>query len=347
MGSGLADGLSDMTRERENQDLKETLEIALQITAQLDLENIAKNAAWSFISKFNTETVTFLLPGDIDENATQVIHFRGTKREDPGVALPPLLPLLGFLEKEEYSQIQFSTFRDNFPDAGFVEILGRLCADVMVPLRTDKGVIGVLLLPRPPAGSWGVQEIQYVTRIVRFAAIAMENSSLFRQATTDRMTGLYSHHFFEKALEEEMERARRYKSIFSLLIFDVDHFKIVNDTHGHLQGDRIIKGIAKILNQSIRQVDLPARYGGEEFAVILPGVDIAGARVVAERLRKKIGENRFPCGGYSLGITISIGAAEYMPEKDAASTDLVRAADRALYISKEGGRDRVSVVTDR
>jgi two-component system cell cycle response regulator len=347
MNSGLANELSDLSLDKENQDLKEILEIALQITAQLDLENIVKNVAWSFVSKFNSQTVTFLLPGDIDENVTQVIFYRGTKREASGIEFPTLLPLLAFLEKEEYSQIQFSIFQDNYPDKGLVESFSRLSVDVIVPLRTDKGVIGLLLLPKCPGGSFGVQEIQYITRIVRFAAIAIENSSLFRQATTDRMTGLYSHHFFEKTLEEEMERARRYKTIFSLLIFDIDHFKAVNDTHGHLQGDRIIKGISTILAQSVRQVDFPARYGGEEFAVILPAVDAKGASVVAERLRRKIGEHRFACGGFSIGVTISVGVAEYIPDVDEAPSDIVHAADKALYQSKENGRNRVSVSTDR
>jgi two-component system cell cycle response regulator len=347
MSGGLSNELPDVTLEKENQDLKEILEIALQITAQLDLENIVKNVAWSFVSKFKAETVTFLLPGDIDETATQIISYRGTKRETPGIELPSLLSLLAFLEKEEYSQIQFSTFRDAYPDKGFVGLLGSLAVDMIVPLRTDKGVIGLLLLPKYADGPYGVQEIQYITRIVRFAAIAIENSSLFRQATTDRMTGLYSHHFFEKALAEEMERARRYKTIFSLVILDIDHFKAVNDTHGHLQGDRIIKGISKILSQSIRQVDLPARYGGEEFAVILPGVDVKGASVVAERLRKRIGESRFPCDGFTIGVTISLGVAEYIPEADQSSSDVLHAADKALYKSKENGRNRVSVSTDR
>ena len=344
MSGGLVNELSDMSLDKENQDLKEILEIALQITAQLDLEAITKNVAWSFVSKFRSETVTFILPGDIDENATQIISYRGTKPQDPGLILPSLLPVLAFLEKEEYSQIQFSIFRDAYPDKGLVGLLERLDADVIVPLRTDKGVIGLLLLPK---GTYGVQEIQYITRIVRFASIAIENSSLFRQATTDRMTGLYSHHYFEKTLEEEMERARRYKTVFSLILFDIDHFKAVNDTHGHLQGDRIIKGIAAIMSESIRQVDFPARYGGEEFAVILPSVDARGAKVVAERLRKKIGEHGFPCGASTITVTVSLGVAEFTPDVDATTSELIRAADAALYKSKENGRNRVSVSTDR
>jgi diguanylate cyclase (GGDEF)-like protein len=344
MSGGLADEIRDVSLDRENQDLKEILEIALQITAQLDLENIVKNVAWSLASKFQTDAVTFLLPGDIDETEAQVFHFRGTKKEELSLEIPSLAKVLAFLEKDEYSQIPFSYFRDNFQDRAFTEKLDSMKIDVMVPLRTDKGVMGLILLTPCGLGHpYGVQDLHYITRIARFAAISVENSSLFHQATTDRMTGLYSHHFFEKMLDEELERSRRYKSCFSVVMFDIDHFKRFNDAFGHLTGDRIIKEIAKIIARSIRQVDIPARYGGEEFAVILPAVDGKGALVVAERLRKNIGESGFASEAGPLHVTISVGVAEYDSEAHYAATEIIRSADKALYQSKENGRNRVSV----
>ena len=350
MSSGLADELHEVPLDRQNQDLREILEVAFQITAQLEIENVIKNVVWSFVSKFQTETVTFALPGEIDEDAVQVITYRGLKREETGVSLPSIMPMLAFLDKDEYSQIPFSYFRDNFPDTAMVERLAGLAIDVIVPLRTDKGSIGILLLPRNGTGqSYGLQDIQYITQIVRFASIALENASLFRQATTDRMTGLFSHHFFEKTLDEELERARRYKSTFSLVMFDIDHFKKFNDAYGHLQGDRIIREIAKLLCKSIRQVDFPARYGGEEFAVILPAVDVKGALVVAERIRKKVDTFAFPSsdGGASLHVTISVGVTEFDVESAYAPTEIIREADRALYKSKEQGRNMVTVSAPR
>jgi diguanylate cyclase (GGDEF)-like protein len=163
------------------------------------------------------------------------------------------------------------------------------------------------------------------------------------------MTGLFSHHFFEKTLDEELERARRYKTTFSLVMFDIDHFKKFNDAYGHLQGDRIIREISKLLCKSIRQVDFPARYGGEEFAVILPSVDIKGALVVAERLRRKVEACNFPSsdGGQPLHVTISVGVTEFDPESAYAPTEIIREADRALYKSKELGRNRVTVSAPR
>ena len=328
MSSGLADQLHDVPLERENQDLKEIIEIAFQITAQLEIENVIKNVVWSFISRFQTETVTVALPGEMDEASVQVFSYRGLKKEDLGLSLPSLQPLLTFLDKD------------------VVDRIAKLNIDVIVPLRTDKGAIGILLLPRPASGApYGLVDIQYITRIVRFASIAIENGSLFRQATTDRMTGLFSHHFFEKNLDEELERARRYKATFSLVMFDIDHFKKFNDAYGHLQGDRIIREIARLLCKSIRQVDFPARYGGEEFAVILPAVDIKGALVVAERLRKRVEAFNFSSldGGQPLHVTISLGVTEFDAESAYAPSEIIREADRALYESKEKGRNCVTV----
>jgi len=350
MSSGLVDQLHEVPLDRENQDLKEIIEIAFQITAQLEIENIIKNVVWSFVSRFQCDTVTVVLPADSDENAVQVVSYRGLKKEDLGLSLPALQPLLAFLDKDEYSQIPFAYLRENFSDKAVVERLSAVSVDIVVPLRTDKGVMGILLLPRSGSGKpYGLLELQYVTRIARFASIALENANLFRQATTDRMTGLFSHHFFEKTLDEELERSRRYKSTFSLVMFDIDHFKKFNDTYGHLQGDRIIREIARILRRAIRQVDFPARYGGEEFALILPAVDMKGALVVAERLRKRVEAFGFPNanGGDPLHVTISVGVTEFDPESAYAPSEIVRDADRALYQSKENGRNRVTVSSPR
>jgi diguanylate cyclase (GGDEF)-like protein len=341
MSGGLVDELHEVPLDRENQDLKEIIEIAFQITAQLEVENIAKNVAWSLASRFSCESVTFLLAGDAEDSPPRVVCHRGVRLEETPPVLPPITQMLAFLEKDEYSQVTFQYFRENFADRGFTAALEALAGGMIVPLRTDKGVIGALVLGKTGSPT-GLAEVQYITRIARFAAIAIENANLFRQATTDRMTGLYSHHFFEKTLEEEMERARRYKATFSLVMFDIDYFKKFNDTYGHVQGDQIIKEIARLLTQSVRQVDFPARYGGEEFAVILPSVEARGALVVAERLRKRVETHEFPGEKSPLHVTISVGVAEFDQEGTYAASEIVREADKALYQSKERGRNRVT-----
>jgi diguanylate cyclase (GGDEF)-like protein len=335
----------EMSVELNNQDLKEILEIASQITAQLDIESIVKYVIWSFYAKVQIETVTFVLAEDLEVEDVRVIHYRELQTTDLKLSLPSVLQLIQYLDKQEYSQISFSYLAESYPDRPIIQSLQEIQTDFIVPIRTDKGVAGFVLLPRKAdLADYTLQEIQYFIRIIRFAAIAIENANLYWQATTDRMTRLFSHHFFEKSLDDEINRSRRYSSTFALIMFDIDHFKNFNDTYGHLQGDMIIKEIATILLGSVRNIDFCSRYGGEEFAVILPEVDREGAAVVAERLRRKIEEHAFPGDGETLHVTISVGVAEFDPARVRSPSQLVAEADRALYESKERGRNCVTVL---
>jgi len=342
--SSKAEDIHQMHLELGNQDLKEIIEIASQITAQLDVENIIKNVVLSFVAKFQAVSVTCLLPNELDEALPNVYHFKGLKQEKFDLQISSLEPVISFLGENEYNQITFAYFEENFKDKEIVRHFENLNPDIIVPLRTDKGVCGLILLPpKQEGGSYSLLDIQYVTQIVRFASIAIENANLYWQATTDRMTKLFSHHSFQQDLEEEIARAHRYGTILSLIMFDIDHFKKFNDTYGHLQGDVIIKEIANILRGSVRTIDFTARYGGEEFAVILPEVNSKGAAVVAERIRKTIEEHSFRGEDEPLFVTVSIGVAEFKPARIRSASQLIAEADKALYQSKEMGRNRVTV----
>lgn len=336
--------LQHLSLELDSQDLKEIIEVGSQITAQLDVENIIRNVVLGLVARFQSPTVTFLLPHDIDENRPVIYHFQGLKNRELRLSLPSIGPMLSFLERDEYNQISFAYFQENFPDAQVVRELAAVKPDMLLPLRTDKGVNGLILLPGKPDGrAYSLLDVQYITQIVRFASIAIENANLYWQATTDRMTKLYSHHYFQQNLGEEVNRARRYGVTFCLLMVDIDHFKKFNDTYGHLQGDIIIKDIARILRSSVRSIDFTARYGGEEFAVILPEVKAQGALIVAERIRRSIEKHPFPGEEGPLHVTVSIGVAEFKPSRMRSASQLIAEADKALYQSKEMGRNRVSV----
>jgi diguanylate cyclase (GGDEF)-like protein len=336
--------LHQMHLELGNQDLKEIIEIASQITAQLDIENIIRNVVLSFVAKFQPATVTCILPNELDENLPNLYHFKGLKQVKLDLQIPLFDAVLSFLGENEYNQISFSYFKENFDDAQLVQQFEIIRPDIIVPLRTDKGVGGLILLPsKQEGGSYTLLDIQYITQIIRFASIAIENANLYWQATTDRMTKLFSHHYFQQALEEEIARAHRYGTTLSLIMFDIDHFKKFNDTYGHLQGDMIIKEIANILRASVRTIDFTARYGGEEFVVILPEVQAKGAAVVAERIRKTIETFSFKGEEGPLYVTVSIGVAAFKPARMRSASQLIAEADKALYQSKEMGRNRVTV----
>ena len=171
--------------------------------------------------------------------------------------------------------------------------------------------------------------------IIRAATIRFSRAEV--EAITDGLTGLYNHRYLHERLEEELERARRYDDVVSLLFIDCDEFKQFNDAYGHKLGDTALSRIARILESCSRRVDLAARYGGEEFVLVLVGTDGAGARTAAERIRAEV-EATGLAGGQPL--TVSIGIASY-PEDALHKDELLDKADWAMYAAKRAGRDRV------
>lgn len=158
-------------------------------------------------------------------------------------------------------------------------------------------------------------------------------------ATTDELTSLTNRRQFIKCAEHELERAKRFNHVFSLMVLDIDHFKRVNDSKGHAAGDATLQHLASVMKNSLRQVDIVGRLGGEEFAVLLPNTDLEGALVLAERLRKSIAEQAAWYNGEPIHITTSIGVSTYVNDVD--FDYMLRRADEALYEAKDGGRNQV------
>jgi two-component system cell cycle response regulator len=157
------------------------------------------------------------------------------------------------------------------------------------------------------------------------------------EAASDGLTGLANRRTLLVTLRKELSRASRSKRPLSVVLFDVDHFKNLNDTYGHLAGDEVLREVAKAMEAAVREVDLAARYGGEEFAVVLPECDAAGAATVAERVRSAVAAlTNVP------KVTLSAGVAA-TSAGFASEEELMAAADEALYSSKLAGRDRVTV----
>ena len=169
-----------------------------------------------------------------------------------------------------------------------------------------------------------------------------KNRELERLSISDGLTGLFNHRHIHALLHEEFERVDRTGERLAVAMFDLDHFKSVNDTHGHQAGDRVLQQLAEILNESAREIDRVGRYGGEEFMVLLPDTSIDDAEVFVERVRREVARRPFAIGGAEpLRMTISAGIATY-PHSDIGNAEtLVRAADEALYAAKAAGRNRV------
>lgn len=168
------------------------------------------------------------------------------------------------------------------------------------------------------------------------------NDKLEKLAFRDGLTDLYNHRYFQEILAKEISRVERYGRPLALLIFDIDHFKKVNDTYGHPAGDQVLISMAQAITKAVRPSDIIARYGGEEFAVILPETNFSGMKVFAERLRRCVATLTTDTGQHSIKITISCGGAHYSPGDEISPSILISAADRALYMSKKNGRNMVT-----
>lgn len=181
-------------------------------------------------------------------------------------------------------------------------------------------------------------------RALRYALKLGETlEALRRLATHDELTGLLNRREFARLLREEEERARRFNRPFGLVLIDVDHFKAVNDTHGHAAGDAVLREVARRIGSRVRAVDRCGRFGGEEFAVLLPEADANGALAVACDLSVAVAAAPFEVGGETmLDLTVSAGAASF-PAHATAAGDLTEAADRALYRAKRAGRARAEL----
>ncbi len=210
---------------------------------------------------------------------------------------------------------------------------------MVVPLVMYGETTGALFAESADDEAFGPNQLRLFDAIGGQAAAAVENARLYALANVDGLTGLYVRRYFDLRVSEEIERARRFGTSFALVMLDLDDFKRLNDTHGHIVGDRALREIAKVAERQLRGVDLAARYGGEELAFLLPRTSLADAHAVAERIRAAIANHVF--GGHK--ITASLGVAGWT---EAGVTDperLVERADAALYRAKAEGKNRVEI----
>ena len=217
-----------------------------------------------------------------------------------------------------------------------------------VPMRSLVGgpeYLGAISIARRDA-EFTREEEELLEYLAGQAVVSIENASLHetveRQAVTDELTGLANVRALASILTRELERSRRFDSPLSLVMLDIDDFKMVNDTHGHPQGDEVLAQVAGVLRAHSRDIDAPARYGGEEMVVVVPGTDSEGAARLAERMREAIERTQVAGvgGGPALSVTASFGVAS-VPESASDRDTLIAAADSALYQAKRAGKNRV------
>jgi len=245
----------------------------------------------------------------------------------------------------------YTTLREGWAKEGTQVIVRSVMA---LPFPIDGDCVGVFLLRRTAQEPrFDAADVEFASTVVRSGVSAIQkadaieharadNHRLETLAHTDPLTQLVNRRALTIRLVTEMERVRRYNAPLSMLLIDLDHFKLVNDTYGHMAGDDVLAAVATLLQRAVRSVDTVARYGGEEFVVVLPETGRQGAIAFAERIRERVASHGFAIGeSEKIHITSSIGVATYPSPLLESVEDLFRAADIALYRAKGNGRNLV------
>jgi len=214
------------------------------------------------------------------------------------------------------------------------------------PVLTHQAVAGMLALAGSAVARLDPDAERFLSAVANQAHIVVENSRLFERVRNlsmrDSLTDLYNHRHSIDLVSNEVQRVGRYQEGFSILMFDVDDFKDINDRYGHPAGDAVLRELAQLVKDTVRTVDAVGRYGGEEFIAVLPHTSYDEARLTAERVRVKVASRSFRVGLTPIPVTVSVGVATYPSENVDSPNTLIREADLALYRAKQGGRNRVA-----
>ncbi len=327
--------------------LHSLFEVSLELNSILDLHRLVNSILLTLAGQFSSKYSLFLFAPKPEIDRLQLFNSKGYYLDNiAGLFIEKEDPLIHYFAEHNLpapmkylnKKIKKSKALTDLTEAG---------VEIVTPINIKgltEGIIG--LGPRLKDLEYTKSDLEHISILTNIISIAVANASLYYEieqlSYTDGMTALHNFRYFKLRLKEEIVRHKRNKSGLSLLILDVDNFKNFNDTMGHPAGDEVLKKLAAILKQTVRENDIVARYGGEEFAVILPAVEKDGARILADRIRENIEQTYFeheeiqPLGK----VTVSIGAAT-LPGDGNDYTTLLNSADTALYAAKNSGRNRV------
>lgn len=336
--------------KRHIYELHNLFQISLDLTAIRELEQLINSYLNTVIGQLRIKNAVLYL---VDTHNKRTLHVSKAKGLTEEEAEKLTFETTDNIVETVFQKRQPIVIADELTSLKEIEYFRHYDSEVITPLIHSHKLIGMMVSGSKINGEPYTQtDLEMLTLISNIVAVAIANAQLYHrlkeQSITDELTGLYNYRYFRIRLRDEVSRARRSARPVSLVILDVDHFKNYNDTLGHPAGDQVLKQIAKILTNSVRDTDVVARYGGEEFCIILPEVDEKGTKIFCERLRQNVEEYPFFKEEIQPNncLTISLGAATY-PNDAKITKELLIKADAALYYAKNLGRNRVCLYTER
>ena len=334
----------------------EMIDIMQEVTASLKPEEIYQILVRRVAHGLNISRCSIVIAGPDDDTGTVVAAFENPMLHNLSVDLGKYPEIRRALTTGEVVLV-----RDATTDQLYEEVRGRW-SNGGLPVQTRSAIALRFSLRGQPAGVFFLrtttedaplneQDVQFAEQVITAAVAALEKAydlenavmgqeQMRHLAETDPLTNCFNRRALMQKLEQQMDRAARYATMLTGMMIDIDNFKQINDTHGHLVGDRVLKQLSNLLKREQRSVDIVARYGGEEFVVLLPETTSAESRNFAERILRRVATHEFGESGRPVRVTISIGIASYPGERVTDGESLLRLADNHLYRAKSDGRNR-------
>jgi len=336
---------SDASIEKQIYDLKQLLEISKSLNSVIDFSTLIEAILYTCMGQMKTLGIAIFTKKNFDAASFQLNrNYCGFELDSEfDYSIPEDHPLVKLMNLQNMC-LTIDDIKKNIALDSPIESLIALQPSLIVPLKAKNHISGLLLLGEQITSEpYSEYEKEHILNIASLAAIAISNAALLEMTTTDMMTHLKLKHYFYTVLMEKLEIGTAQEMSVSVLMLDIDFFKRFNDTYGHACGDVVLQMVASVIQQNTRNQDMAARYGGEEFVVMLSDTPSKTAQKIAERIRNSIENLDILYDGQHLNLTISIGVAQYNPEIDTTAKTLVDRADKALYSSKQTGRNKVTV----
>lgn len=341
-------GTTGAERKRQIQELNIFHDVAKALTSSLDLDSILQTIMDKMAEYFRPDTWSLLMVDEEHDELYFAIAVGDAAETLKNVRLKMGEGIAGWVARHGEALVVPDVYTDprfakRIDDMTKWETHSLIC----VPLRSKHRVLGVIQLVNVNMDGVHENELFFLQALCDYAAIAIENARSVEKiqelTITDDCTGLYNARHLYKVLETEVYRSARYNYEFTVLFIDLDHFKRVNDTHGHLIGSKLLAEIGYGIKSQLRLIDYAFRYGGDEFVVLLPQTSKEQSMIVARRIRDFFRSSRF-CKdeGLNLNIRASMGVASY-PNDARSVHDIIRQADEMMYMIKNSTRDNIGV----
>lgn len=340
--TGIINIIEELKLEIKN--LNEILKIGIEIFNKNSIQELVNYLTTIMLDKFVPTYLAFIIQEEFSPDKAYILCYNNLKPIESIIKIESIKPYKKFFELSP-AAVSFKAFKHMVEDDSLIKPLLPLNPELLVPLMGIEGLYGFIVFSNKVIGeNYTEEELSYINKIMKFSSVSLQNYIHYKRAIYDNKTKLYTFDYFFKRLEEHIEKIKRYGGVFSILMIDIDFFKKVNDTYGHTIGDFVLEKVSELVRNTVRCVDIVARYGGEEFIIILTECSKEKAYEVAERLRKRISEEKFYSGKENFNITISIGVTDFSKESILDPHSLIRKVDEALYTSKMTGRNKITVI---